>query len=212
MRYFILFLFLVQKSLFAQSAVGNDKMNILYIGLDDPLVIAADGIPADELEVDFGGACSIQKIGKGYHYTAIAMKANQNAVLKILHKGKVIGEHIFRILRIPDPEVALLIDDKNSKGGLIAVGKFRATTALTIEMENFNFDVSIDIQSFNCTRISRRKDAVTYSNQGAIFSKNLLSLIQTAEIGDTFYFDEIKARTPGDDVGRSVGSLVFIMK
>ncbi len=211
MRYFIFFLFFTPTILIAQSFVGNDKMNIIYIGVENPLMIAADGIPADELEVDFGGACSIQKGVKNY-YIARATRQNNNAILKILHKGKVIGEHLFRIKQIPDPVIALSIDDKRAKGGGIAVGKFRVSTALTTEMENFNYDISCQIQSFTYTRLSKSKEIMTGSNQGAVFNKNLLHLVQTAEIGDTFYFDEIKARCPGDDIGRPIISLTFTMK
>jgi hypothetical protein len=79
-------------------------------------------------------------------------------------------------------------------------------------LEGFDFDARCDIQSYNVTYVAKRQDPVTYPNQGARYNSNNQGIINRAKPGDVYYFDEVKARCPGDQAGRQINSLVFQIK
>jgi hypothetical protein len=62
------------------------------------------------------------------------------------------------------------------------------------------------------TRVAKRQDPVPADNQGGSFAGQARSAVDQAKPGDVYYFDDIKARCPGDVAGRNIGSLVFTIK
>ena len=207
--FFLLFyLFFIKNTSQAQSVVSADKMNIFYIGVENPIEVTANGIPRKELEVTCKGAAIAGSTGV---YT-VTCSAPGEAQITVAHKGKTIQEHLFKIKRIPDPIVAIAVNSGSNKGGPIGNGIFRAVKSLYVEMSNFDFDAHCDIQSFNFTYIRNNGEIVTYPNQGGNFNANVLAAVKMASPGDTYYFDEVKSRCPGDDSGRPINSLVFNIK
>ena len=76
-------------------------------------------------------------------------------------------------------------------------------------MDNFDFDAKCAIQSFTVTKVPPRQDAIVKNNEGPRYNGDVSNLVNSAKPGDTYYFDEVKARCPGDQVGRKINSMVF---
>jgi len=62
------------------------------------------------------------------------------------------------------------------------------------------------------TRQAKRSDPVTERQNGGTYRGRVATLVGMAKAGDVFYLDNIKARCPGDNAGRNIGSLVFKIK
>ena len=85
--FFLFFcLFFIKNTSQAQSVVSADKMNIFYIGVDNPVEIAANGVPRNELEVTCKGATIS---GSNGIYSVKCDRPNE-AQITVSHKGKVI--------------------------------------------------------------------------------------------------------------------------
>ncbi len=131
-------------------AIGNDRENIFYIGIDNPLTIAVEGLSYHSLQIQsINGTIS----GANGRYT---FRSNQQGPAQIiiskLSKGKwkEIGRNYFRVKHIED--AIFKIDsgkDTINKAELVAQQFVRA------ELDGkYGFDLKITVDSFTICMIS----------------------------------------------------------
>jgi hypothetical protein len=58
-------------------------------------------------------------------------------------------------------------------------------------------------------RVPRRQDPQVEPNKGGPYNGAAKGLVDQAKAGDTFYFENVKAKCPGDASGRDINQLVF---
>lgn len=184
--------------------VSADKMNVFYIGVENPVTIAAAGITTSNMTVSMSGG-NLKKV-KGTSYVVTADKPTQNAVITV--KDKSNGKSFpfkFRIKKIPDPIVKL----GKKMDGAIKSGEMKAQSALIPWLENFDFEARCQVQSFKMYYTKKRSDPVEVDVKGGRFTGKALTMIRAAKPGDQYAFTDVKARCPGDKVGRRVNGLAF---
>ena len=99
--------------------VAATKMNVFYIGVENPLSVTAAGISSNELKVQASGVV-LNKGGES-GYTVKASKPGPASVT-VSGGGLKATKFPFRVKRIPDPVARL---SKNS-GGTMGNGEFKA--------------------------------------------------------------------------------------
>jgi hypothetical protein len=112
---------------------------------------------------------------------------------------------LFRVKRIPDPVARL----GKESSGLMGNGEFKAQAGVGAFLDNFDFDAICKIQSFTLTRVPPRQDPIVAENEGPRYQQKADNLVKAAKPGDVYYFDDVKARCPGDSAGRKINSMVF---
>jgi len=187
-------------------SVSADKMNVFYIGVDNPVTISAAGVSSNELSVSTGPGISITPKG-GSSYVVTAKKPGTSSV-NVSGGGLPATSKEFRVKRIPDPVPKL----SGKRGGGIANGIFRAQLGLIADLEDFDFEARCEIQGFTLVRVARRQDPQPVVNQGGRFNAAAQALVNKAAPGDRYFFEGIKARCPGDAAGRNVGSMTFLIR
>lgn len=182
--------------------VAADKMNVMYIGVDNPISVSAAGVRTGDLRVSAEGT-TLQKIN-GNKYMA---RPTTPGKAKIIVSGGGLNPTTFdyRIKRIPDPTLKL----GRSTGGRMGNGEFKAHKGPVALLENFDFEARCNIASFELVRLNRDKEARVSQNTGGKYNPETLALVQQAKVGDTYFFNEMKVRCPGDKVGRSLNGLIF---
>ena len=185
-------------------AVSLDKMNVFYVGVENPISISAAGIPTNQMRVSAMGV-SLTKSSNG-KYVAIPQKTGRASITV---SGGGLQPTIFEytVKRIPDPTVKL----GSLLGGTIPVSHFKAQKGLIPHLENFDFKAIADIRGFELVRI-HKGDAATALNRGGGYGTEAQRLIDNAERGDIYYFDNIKVHCPGDDHDRPMPGLMFTLK
>jgi len=185
--------------------VSADKMNVFYIGVDNPISVAAAGVSTNTLRVSGkGGGISLTPNGVG-KFNVTASSVTNDAEISVSGEGLPATPFKFRVKRIPDPVAKL----GTSTGGDIGNGEFKAQAGLVPVLENFDFDARCAIQGFNLIYSAPRQDPVEISNPGASFNAESRAAINKAKPGDRYFFDNVRAKCPGDDVGRKINSMVF---
>ncbi len=186
--------------------VSADKMNVMYIGVDNPISVSAAGVSSNDVKVSASGA-GIQLSGSRGKYTA---KVSQPGEAKITVSGGGLAPtpFTFRAKRIPDPTAKL---GKKADGSM-GTGEFKAQGGVIAWLENFDFDARCDIQGFNLVRVPKRQDPVDNPNRGGKYDSKSKRMVMAAKPGDTYYFENVKARCPGDKAGRKINSMVFRIK
>ncbi len=187
--------------------VSADKMNVFYIGVDNPVSISAAGISTKDLNVGIsGGGGSIKRVGTGNYVVNVTEQTLDCRVN--VSGGGMRDSKVFRVKRIPNPVAKL----SNSTGGEMGSGEFKAQGGLAAILENFDFDARCEIQGFELVYAPARQDVVPSINPGGRYNDKSQRLVQQAKPGDRYFFENVKARCPGDAAGRPINSLVFKIK
>ena len=186
-------------------SVSAEKMNVIYIGVDNPIAISAAGVPSGQLQVQAEGL-TLQPLGSS-RYQARATTPGK-AQIKVSGGGLPLTTFEYRVRRIPTP--AILLGNKNS--GSISAAELRAYNELTPVLENFDFEASCEILGYQVALARKSDDPIIKVNPGKRFSAEVKRAFESAKAGDRLFFDEINARCPGDSQSRSISGLVFQIK
>lgn len=192
--------------------VSADKMNVFYVGVTNPISVAAAGVSSNKLKVSCsGGGCSMTKKSNGKYDIKVSQPGSK-AVITVSGGGLDATRFEYRVKRIPDPVAIVGGDATNQRGGGMRAGTFKGQKGVAAILKNFDFEARCNLQSFELTRQAKRSDPVTERQNGGSYRGKVQTLVSMAKAGDTYYFDNIKARCPGDNAGRNIGSLVFKIK
>ncbi len=183
-------------------ALSADKMNVLYVGVDNPLSLSAAGVPSAQLKLKASGI-HVRKLANGKYTTKPSRPGR--ATIQVDGGGLAPTEFEYRIKRIPDPVIKL----GRKPGGNISASELKIYKRLTPDLGSFDFDALCKIQGFEVVRVPRGDDVQTALNKGGTFNKKAQRIIKQARSGDVFYFDHIKVRCPGDTHSRAIGGLIF---
>lgn len=191
------------------AIVSPDKMNVFYIGVDNPVTGSITGMRPDEVNASMTGG-SITKGGGPSKYT-VRVTSPGEAVISLSGKKKdgttYTGQSKFRVKRIPDPEPQV----GGKPGGAMGTGEFKAQTGVAAVLKDFDFDAKFQVVSFEVTLAQKNADLQTAQNSGAAFSGGAAGLINQAKIGSIFYFDNIMAKGP-DGTTRKLPTISFRIK
>lgn len=189
--------------------VAATKMNVFYIGVDNPISISVPGM-ADEnirpsitegqLKKDPNGNGWIANVDIGTTSTVINAQAN--------YEGSLIniGRQEFRVKRVPDPvaQVAGIISGSIDKNTLLAAN------AIIPVMKDFQFDLNFIVNSFTMATIING-DWVPKNTRGNRFSQEMANLIRSSKRGQKFFFENIQAVGP-DGVTRTLNPISLTIK
>ena len=189
--------------------VAATKMNVIYIGVENPISIAAAGVPSQSLRVTSNDV-KLKKIS-AFEYIATATKPDTNAIITVSGEGLEKTNFVYRIKKISDP-VPILGKGPNKKGGSMGNAEFKAQLGLGTMLENFEWDLNCVVQGFEITRQAKMTDPISALNARGKYVGQAKRLVQQARPGDSYYFDKIKVKCPGDQVGRRLPSIVFRIK
>jgi hypothetical protein len=195
----------------AVTAVELVKMNVLYLGVENPVKIAVSGYETSEIDVSINnGTIS----GSNGEYLVLP-KESGSATILISSKGKEIQKMQLRVKVVPDPIVLI----KTLKGELpvsITGGPISKTDLLnaggiSVEMRNFDFDLEFKIISFEISGIfviDKGAFEETEYSKSDRFTEKQISLIGRLVKDQKFYIENIISIGP-DGKERKLNSVVF---
>ncbi len=187
--------------------VSPTKMNVLYIGVENPVSISVPGVPTENLSPSLSGGTLRPGKEKGEFIAEV--KGGSEAIVSVSAKfmvdGKAttknMGQFKFRVKRVPDP-VAYIA---NKKDGLVSANELIAAGAVIPKMENFDFDLQFKITSFDLS-MNMQGDFITKSTNGNRLSAEMATMLKSAKKGTKIYIEEVKAVGP-DGVPRKLAPL-----
>jgi len=191
-------------------SVSASKMNVFYVGVDNPIEVSAAGVPSNQVKVSASGSggASINKSGDGYvvRVTTPTPKG-QFAKIDVTAPG-LKDSKLFRVKRIPDPVPMLGRSKKSSMGN----GEFKAYSSLRAALDNFDFDAKCTIKGFRFVYVAKRQDALIETNVGGKYSAKTIALRDRAKPGDRYFYENIKCSCPGDVAPRDLGGIGITIK
>jgi gliding motility-associated protein GldM len=187
--------------------VSPTKMNVLYIGVDNPLSISAPGIANEKVQAMISaGSLSPVNVKNG-EYVAKVTPGTKEAIVSVMAEfngqKKKMGEFKFRVKTVPNP--APFVNGK--KEGLITKGEVEAAGAVIAKMENFDFDLNFKVTGFTIS-VPKGGDYFDYTSTSNRFSPEMLSAIKGMKKGSKLIIENIKAVGP-DGTPRKLENVVF---
>lgn len=190
----------------ANAAISLDKMNVLYIGVDNPVTIAASG-GSEQIQPSIsGGGGSLTKVGPG-KYIARVNSVTDACRITVSVQGKVAGAMDFRVRTIPDPVATV---GGRVSGENINAGEFRAQAGVAAWIKDFPFDLKYSVTSFMISTDSDDGDIVDANVSGNSWGA-AQGVLRQIKAGKTVYIDNIRAVGP-DGRSRKLPSLVYYIK
>lgn len=186
-------------------SVAADKMNLFYIGIDNPITVAMAGIPSEKVKVSCDDA-EIENLGDG-HYN-VRIKTVGKKIIKVEADGIAPKEIEYRVKRIPDPMAMINF----SSGGAFGLDHFKRQKKVRAHLSGWPLEEQCEVKGFVMTHQSKMSDPVEVKNEGENFSETTLELIENIQSGDVVYFDNILCKCPGDPASRKINSMVFKMR
>ncbi|MBC7884455.1 MAG: hypothetical protein H7X99_03225 [Saprospiraceae bacterium] len=183
--------------------ISASKMNVFYIGVDNPVEVSAAGVPSAQIKVSMTGG-DISRNGDGT-YTVRVPGPPGKALITVTAPG-MSGSKEYRVKRIPDPVPML---GGKERGGRVGNGTFKGYSGLIPILENFDFEARCNLAGFTLVRVAKRQDPEYSPNKGAKIDGPAAALQAKANPGDKFIFQDIRCKCPGDVADRNLGQLVF---
>ena len=187
------------------ASMQLDKMNVFYIGVENPVTVAAAGYSVEDVSLDIPGAVVTGSKG---HYSITVDKVG-NVDVKILAKTKegskkVVGGMPVRVKRIPNPVTKI----GGIPGGGMSAALFRAQIAPQAALDNFDFDTKFVITHFTYSVLHKGEIIGPYevknptgcrlAGQGA--NTNIEKSMSHLRPNDRVFIDDIKAVGPDKQV------------
>lgn len=191
----------------ANASIALDKMNVLYIGVDNPVTIAASGGGDDRIKATINNGSLIKVPGTG-KYVARVNTVNDNTIITVTVDGKVAGASNFRVRTIPEAQA--YVGGKQSGEPFLA-GAFKAQGGVGAGIKNFPFELNYDVVSFTFT-CDTDDDIISIPVQGAAFSGAVRNAINQHVKADRMVtIDDIRVKGP-DGRTTKAPSLVYYIK
>ena len=167
------------------ATVSPTKMNVLYIGVENPVQISAAGVSAKDLNITMSNG---NISGGGGNYM-IRVNTPGKINVNVAAKGRNYGAFEFRVKYLPDPVAKL----SNRKSGPFPVAEFKVQKGPYAELENAEFNAPFTITGFTLYYKPKSGEPAQIATSGTVFNEQMLKLIKSAKQGDFFYIEEIKA-------------------
>jgi len=187
------------------AVVSPDKMNVLYIGVDNPLSVSAAGTPTDKVKVSMTGG-SLSGSGGKYNARVSSPGTARISISAEVAPGKMqtLSTTEFRVKRIPDP----IAKFAGKTGGSMATVALKAQNAIFAKLDNFDFDANFKVTKFTMIIAKPRADAIVLSTSGNQLSSSMKSALNGITPGTRVIFDNIVAVGP-DGTSRQLNAVAL---
>ena len=190
-------------------AISPTKMNVFYIGVDNPVDISVAGAaPTAVTATISGGGGSIINKGQGHYIVKVASgnECTVNVSIKS-DKGtsKSMGGTKFRVKKVPSPQASyagVVGDGKVSKGELLAAG------GVIPKLEDFVFDLPFPVVSWNMS-VFVNGGYADYTAQGPGATAAMKEILGKAKSGQKVLIEEVRVKCP-DGVRKITGCVLKI--
>jgi gliding motility-associated protein GldM len=192
------------------SVVSADKMNVFYIGVDNPVSISVPGVANEKVTATIsGGGAVLRKVsGNQYIVTATTQgEATINVSAQLDNKATAMGSFRYRVKRVPDPVAKI----GGKREGNMPKSVLAAQSGVIAEMENFDFELYFRVKSFKMSRYGKGRDPIDVDGEGNLITSQMREVINQSRVGDKIYFEYIRATGPDGSV-RSLPSVSFTIQ
>ncbi|MDR2651486.1 MAG: gliding motility protein GldM [Prevotellaceae bacterium] len=179
----------------AAAVISPTKMNLFYIGVDNPVEISVSGVPQEKISASCTGG-ELRREGAGYvvnpnagsRTCEISVSAEINGVRQAMKT------QTFRVKKLPTPNATVA----GVTGKTATKGELAASQGLLAKMpDDFEFDLKYTVTSFRVSVTGSGGYEKEEASNGAYFSQAQKNLFNNLRPGQRVFISDIKATGPG---------------
>ncbi len=181
--------------------VSPTKMNVLYIGVPNPVDISVPGYAPELITPNIsGGSISPDPAKKGSYIVTCPAGSKEASISVSVKQGStnkpMQGGYKFRVKPLPDPVAK--VGGKES-GGVISKSLLMASGGVAAVMKNFDFDLKVTVASYSVA-LNVGGEFKSASATGYNFSGEVSALLAKVKNNGRVIFEDIKVRMPDGTV------------
>lgn len=188
-------------------AVSATNMNVLYVGVNNPLSISVSGVPREDIYPTISCGSLKPNPVKGGWIAIVPGDCKQATVdVSVRNSGgmKRMGSEIFRVKKLPDPVPFIA----GKKDGFISRDILISSGYIIPKMPiDFEFDYSFQVLSFRMT-MQRGFNVNHYDSQNNKLTDEMIKQIRNTNRGQSIIFEEIVVLGP-DGANRTLAPLII---
>lgn len=188
-------------------SVSATKMNVFYIGVDNPVSISAGGVSPDQINATISNGTITRSGGGWVVRPASPGTASVSVSAKLGDRMKSMGAIPYRVKNVPSPTAFIA----NTDGGAVSKDLVLASGAIIPRMPaDFEFDLNFVVLSFKFSG-NRKGDVFDLPGNGNSLTGPMKDFIRQARRGDKVILEDIFARGP-DGKSRKLNSIVLTLQ
>lgn len=179
------------------AVISATKMNVVYIGLDNPISVSVPGFAANKVDVRCEGG-KLAKVGSGGEYMLTVDGSVREITISAGVDGKTMGFAKYRVRQIPKPMPQL---GSIEQSGSVSMGQLKSSNFVLTVLKDFAFEgVKFTPISWNLVYAPKNGGARVESGNGETLSAGAKSVLMNARPGDRIILMNIKAKGPAGAV------------
>ena len=186
------------------AIVAATKMNVFYIGVDNPVEVSVPGVPDTKVFPSTTGGCSITKAAHGYIVKCPSGTTNTsiNVTAEFSGRKQSMGASPFRVKPVPNPVPSI---------GGVESGPIRKEILLASpiipQMKGFDFDLQFVVTGFTMG-VNVGGDYIERKSSSNQLTPEMKRLVQALNRGQRIFLDEINAIGP-DRTTRKLNQVIL---
>jgi gliding motility-associated protein GldM len=189
-------------------AVSPTKMNVFYLGVDNPVDISVSGVSQKDLNISISNGTMTPAGQSGSYIVKPSTPGEYNISVTATVNGekKDMGTRKFRVKRVPNPQPSLF----QVTGTTVTRSQLSVVQGVVAKMpEDFDFDLPFDVLSFTLEVIQANNYISSESSNSKQFTDAQRKLIMNAKVGSKIYIENIKVKAKGINDVRELPGIAY---
>lgn len=186
------------------AVISATELNVVYVGLDNPISVSVPGYAASEIKVTSSGGTLLEGSGKGNYLvkvdpsaagrtiTITASVRDENGHLKQM------GQQLYRVRHVPKPLPSLGLVDAS---GSISAGQLAATQHVLTPLKDFIYqNIKYTPTEYTIVYLPKGGPGKAFRGRGTAITPEISRVFRAAKSGDRVILAEVRADGPSGNV------------
>jgi gliding motility-associated protein GldM len=200
------------------ATVAPTLMDVLYAGIENPIRIAASGVPSGSISATMTNGALVRQ---GDVWNARPTTVGTQAVITVnarMADGRTVqmANTPFRVRPLPDPMPYLEYKDQNGnvrefRGGRIPKRSLVEAPGILAAINDGILDIKFNVLRFELTYPDSFGNMINEPTEGGSFSERQKNYIRSLARGKQFWINRVVARGP-DGIERTISPIEVIVQ
>jgi gliding motility-associated protein GldM len=193
------------------ATISPTKMNVLYMGIPNPIKVSAAGVASENLEITVNNG-RYEKSGDDFlvyptKLDALGKITSISVTAKLNGESRPMGSMVFRVKEVPDPLATI----SGKSNGNLKKEELMAEDGVFAELKDFDFDLKFKVTQFDVNYTGAGGYSKVDKSTSNRFTQEQKDHFSKLTQGSVIYIDNIMAK--GDDgSNRPLAPIIFKIK